>query len=323
MQTAILPEFIEAGDHEKGFAQHFKEKIAPLLEGIEANRLAKYASFKKRLLASFPISALILAAGIGLMILTEDSEGDFIKIAFVLIGVVFVWAYNPIREYKQDVKSKFMPVICEFFGSMTYALTGFSTVEGQYRGDIFPTHTRAEFEDFIEGNYKQVQVKMHESKLTQKNGKHTVTVFQGFVLELEFPKEFKGKTLMLKDGGSVGNFFTGKDYKGLELVNLEDPEFENQFQVFSSDQVEARFVLTTAFMERLLKLARLRTPYGNTKVQCVFENKHLVIAIPCTQNLFEPGSIKRSALQVDDIHTFLEQMRQVFELVDTLKLTRI
>ena len=316
-------EFIEKGEHEKGFGLHFKEKIAPLLEGLETLRLEKLASFKKRLILSFPISALLIAGGIALTALVSDEDAAFIQIAFALVCVVGVWVYGPVHAYKQEIKTKFMPVICEFFGTMSFSLKGESTVEALYRGEIFPTHNRSEFEDFIEGTYKGVKMKMHESTLRQKSGKHTNTVFKGFVLELEFPKSFHGKTLILKDGGSVGNFFTGEDFKGLKLVTLEDPEFEDQFQIFSSDQVEARYVLTTAFMERLLKLARLRTPYGSTKVQCVFENKNLVIAVPCSQNLFEPGSIKKSALQVDDIHTFLEQMRQIFELVDTLKLNRL
>ncbi len=323
LSAPTLPDFIETGEHEKGFATHFKQKIAPLLEGIEANRLVQYASYKRRLVMSIPLGIVFIIIGVTLTGLTGDDDGVFAQIGIGCALALSLWVSAPVRKYKQDVKTKFMPVICEFFGTMNFTLTGASTVENTYRGEIFPSHTRCETEDFIEGLYKQVKVKMHETKLTQKNGKHTVTVFNGFVLELEFPKQFKGKTLMMKDGGSLGNFFTGKDFKGLSCVELEDPEFESMFQVFSSDQVEARYVLTTAFMERLLHLARLRSPGGTPNVQCVFENKTLVISIPCTQNLFEPGKISKSALQMDDIHTFLEQMKEVFGLVDVLKLTRL
>lgn len=321
--TPILPEFIEQGDHEKGFATHFKTKILPLLEGVEANRLVQYASYKKRLALSIPLGFAFIIGGIILTGMTGDDDAVFAKIGIGLAVALSIWVSAPVRKYKQEVKTKFMPVICEFFGSMSFALTGTSLVETTYRGEIFPGYTSSSMEDFIEGVYKQIKVKMHETILKQKSGKNTVTVFSGFVLELEFPKQFQGKTLMTKDGGSFGNFFTGKDFKGLALVELEDPEFETMFQVFSSDQVEARFVLTTAFMERLLSLARLRSPNGTPKVQCVFENKTLVISIPCSQNLFEPGSISKSALQVDDLHIFLEQMKEVFELVDVLKLTRV
>ncbi len=316
-------DFNEITPFEKGFAEHFKTKIAPILEGVEANRLVQYASYKKRLALSFPLGIAFLVLGFILTMSTSDEDAVFIKLAVGLCVGLSIWVSVPVRRYKEDVKSKFLPVVCEFFGNMNYSLTGVSTAESTYKGEIFPSYTRIQTEDFIEGVYKEVKVKLHEASLKQKNGKHTVTVFTGFVLELGFPKAFQGKTTVLKDGGSLGNFFTGKDFKGLARVELEDPEFEEMFQVFSSDQVEARFVLTTAFMERLLSLAKLRSPNGVPKVQCVFEHNTLVISVPCTQNLFEPGSISKSALQVDDLHSFLSQMHEVFELVDLLKLTRI
>lgn len=316
-------DFNEIAPFEKGFAEHFKTKIAPILEGIEANRLVQYAVYKKRLAISFPVGIAILVLGFVLTASMHDEDAVFIKLAIGLCIGLSVWVSAPVRRYKEDVKSKFLPVICEFFGNMAYSLTGVSSAESTYRGEIFPGYTSIQTEDFIEGNYKEVKVKLHEATLRQKSGKNTVTVFTGFVLELGFPKDFHGKTVVLKDGGSIGNFFTGKEFKGLARVELEDPEFEKMFQVFSSDQVEARFVLTTAFMERLLNLAKLRSPNGVPKVQCVFEHNTLVISVPCTQNLFEPGSISKSALQVDDLHSFLSQMHEVFELVDLLKLTRI
>lgn len=318
-----LPEFIELGTHEKGFSTHFKTKIAPLLEEVEKNRLTQYSSYKKRLALGLLLGAGLMIGGIALSVVTNDSDGVFVKIAIGLCVALSIWVTTPVRRYKEDVKTKFMPVVCEFFGNMTYSIQGNSLSEKTYEGEIFPTFRLCETEDFIQGTYKEVSVSLHETTLKQKQKNSHITVFKGLVLTLGFPKEFHGKTLMIKDGGSIGNFFTGKEFKGLAQVELEDPEFEKMFQVFSDDQVEARFVLTTAFMERLLQLARLRSPGGTPKVQCVFEQKQLVLSIPCTQNLFEPQSISKSALQVDDLHTFLEQMKEVFELIDILKLTRV
>jgi hypothetical protein len=44
----------------------------------------------------------------------------------------------------------------------------------------------------------------------------------------------------------------GQDAKGgMQLVRLENSEFEKHFAVYSSDDVEARYILTPAFMERM------------------------------------------------------------------------
>ncbi len=318
-----LPEFTENADYEKGFASHFKAKIAPILENLESMRLVQYAAYKKRLAIGIPLGIAIFL-GAGFMSAQTNGDGeDIFKVALFLCALIGGWVYIPIRLYKQEVKSKFMPVICEFFGTMTYSLTGTSSVETQYSGEIFPSFTSCVTEDFVAGEYKAIKMNLHETTLKQRQGKHTVTVFQGLVIDIGFPKNFQGKTLLIKDGGTIGNFFEGDDFKGLQRISLEDPEFEKIFQVFGSDQVEARFLLTTAFMERLLSLAKLRSPSSTPKVQCVFEKNSLIISIPCRQDLFEPRGIAQSALQVDDLHTFLQQMHEVFLLIDVLKLQRL
>ena len=37
-----------------------------------------------------------------------------------------------------------------------------------------------------------------------------------------------------------------------ELVKLEDPEFEKSFVVYSGNQTEARYILSTSLMRRIL-----------------------------------------------------------------------
>ena len=42
----------------------------------------------------------------------------------------------------------------------------------------------------------------------------------------------------------------------LEEIELEDPEFMEHFRVYSTDQVEARYILSPSMMERLLAFRR-------------------------------------------------------------------
>src|SRR3989344_1891372 len=194
-------DFIETADHEKGFATHFKTKILPLMQGVEEHRLVQYASYKRRIVIAIPI-CIGLFIGAGYLELSVGSdEGDFIKIAFGLCVMVFFWVRMPVIRYKENVKSKFMPVICAFYGSLTYALTGDSSVETKYEGEIFPSFTKQENEDMISGEYKGVKVSMHETTLKRKGNKSTHTVFKGLILDLELKKNFTGKTLLCKDAG--------------------------------------------------------------------------------------------------------------------------
>ena len=81
-------------------------------------------------------------------------------------------------------------------------------------------------------------------------------------------KSFNGKTIVRKDIGLIGNWFR-KTFTSLENVKLEDPTFEKRFEVFSDDQIEARYLLTVTFMERLTQLAET---FGGKTIQCCFFN---------------------------------------------------
>ena len=81
---------------------------------------------------------------------------------------------------------------------------------------------------------------------TKEDNKFVTTItFQGLFVKLQMNKNFNGKTVV-SDG-------TAKT-KGLKEVILEDPEFKNIWDVHSDDQVEARYLLTVTFMERLKEL---------------------------------------------------------------------
>jgi Protein of unknown function (DUF3137) len=103
----------------------------------------------------------------------------------------------------------------------------------------------------------------------------------------------------------------------MQKVTLEDPQFEDKFEVYSTDQIEARYLLTTSFMERLLALSRLFSGQG---LQAAFHEKHLLLLLNAQENMFEASSIFQPATFTDDIQTILEEMKQIFSLIDHLKL---
>ncbi len=317
-----MPIFIEEGDYEKGFAEYYKSKIAPILSGVEEERLLKLSSYTKRKMIGIPVMILIII-GAFYMEGTMNGGGDFLQMGGGLCVIVWGIIYAPVLKYKQDLKSQYLPILSSFFGDLKYELkpSEFENAEIA-KMEIFPSYTTLEAEDYFGGSYKNVPLNMREMKLTKKHGRSRSTVFQGLVIALTFPKSFKGKTALKKDGGMIFNMF-GKPNLGpkTEKIVLEDPDFEAIFEVYGTDQIEARYLLTTAFMERLLKLSEARGK--GASVQCEFTGTSLVIMVESKVNLFEPGNIKTSALKLDDLHLFLKQMHEIFILIDTLKLDRV
>lgn len=158
----------------------------------------------------------------------------------------------------------------------------------------------------------------HHGSRKRSNDYHDVTVFKGIIINLSINKSFNGKTIVKKDSGKIGNFFKNK-FSKLENVQLEDPQFEKMFEVYSDDQVEARYLLTTSFMDRLLRLAQ---SFGSKDIQCSFHDNKLLMMIPVEKNLFEPGSIYEAEDFVDDSKSLLREMVQIFQIINILKLDK-
>lgn len=321
----VLPDFIEDGDYEKGFAEYYRSKIMPILGMVEDQRLVQLKKYTIRKMIGIPIMILVV---IGALMLegTGTGGGDFIKLGLFLCVLIWAGVYAPVLKYKQEIKSKFLPIVAGFFGDLKYELkpdpAGSASIA---KMEVFPTYSTLEAEDYFGGSYKNVPLNMREMKLICGRGKNRTTVFAGLVIYLTFPKAFKGKTVLKRDAGFFNMF--GKPNLGpnTEKIALEDPDFESIFETYGTDQIEARFLLTTAFMERLLNLAVIHGGAKEAKpsVQCEFADKSLVIMIPSRLNLFEPGNIKTTALKLADLHLFLKQMHEIFVLIDTLKLDRV
>ena len=105
-----------------------------------------------------------------------------------------------------------------------------------------------------------------------------------------FNKKFHGKTFVLPDntetkfGALVGNWLQSKTSSKGELVKMDNHKFEQEFVVFSSDQIEARYILTPSMMERLLEFKRKCIhPFSIS-----FIDDCIHIAIDTGKNNFEP-----------------------------------
>ncbi len=102
-----------------------------------------------------------------------------------------------------------------------------------------------------------------------------------------------------------------------ELIKLEDVEFEKQFAVYGSDQVEARYILSTSLMQRILKFKK----ESGKRIHLGFAQSKIYIAISYDKDLFEPP-IFRSILNYDIVKGYFEDLDLAIGLVEDLNLNR-
>ena len=77
----------------------------------------------------------------------------------------------------------------------------------------------------------------------------------------------------------------------LVKVELEDPILRKHFNVYSTNQVEARYLLTTAFIERF---KNLKTAFGTKKIKCSFFFRNKIMFAISSKDLFEIGHLYKS-----------------------------
>ena len=103
----------------------------------------------------------------------------------------------------------------------------------------------------------------------------------------------------------------------MNQVKLEDPEFVKKYVAYSANQVEARYLITPAFMERF---KNIQTSFGTDRVKCSFYDDNLMFAISTRKNLFEIGNMFCNLNDPKQMETFFNEITSLFMFVDYFKL---
>lgn len=177
---------------------------------------------------------------------------------------------------------------------------------------LMPSFDTSKFEDLIMGRRADADFTLVECKLTETRGsgknRRTVTTFQGLLLNIEYPEKFLGRTIIARDKW----WKRGKGSGDLQKVDLVSKELEDAFTVHSTDQVEARALLTPDRMERLIALER---HFKGGKLRGLFEDGHMTIALEA-KDQFEAGSIFKPLVDPDRFIQTLTEIGLVCDLID-------
>ncbi len=103
----------------------------------------------------------------------------------------------------------------------------------------------------------------------------------------------------------------------LDEMKLEDPEFNKRYKAYSSDQVEGRYLITPAFIERF---NNLQTAFGANKAKCSFYGNEIMFAISTNKNLFEIGNLFQNLNHPKQIEVFFKELSSILALIDYFKL---
>ncbi len=109
-----------------------------------------------------------------------------------------------------------------------------------------------------------------------------------------------------------------KNEHRLQKVKLEDLEFDKKFNINSENQIEARYLVTTAFMDRF---QNLQTAFGTQNIKCSFFDDKVMFAISTNKDLFEIGNLFVPLTDKKQVEKFYEELSSIYNIIDYFKLT--
>ncbi|WP_316754890.1 DUF3137 domain-containing protein [Pedobacter aquatilis] len=186
-------------------------------------------------------------------------------------------------------------------------------------------------EDLVSGNaaktgfyFAEIHAE-YKREVQTKNGTRTEwhDIFKGIIFVADFNKNFKGVTLVKPKDlfGTMGAWFSKNlfSFSDKNVINLESTDFDKTFITHSTDQVEARYILTPAMMERILTLNR----NAKNTVSLSFIDSRMYIAFPLNRNYFE-APVFKTLLNPDLLREDIAIINFMYDIVRELDLnTRI
>ncbi len=299
----------------------FQKELAPNFREIESMRTTIYV----RVGIAIVIDSIFMVIFVLFFMKSNHLDGGTLlpMAGGACIAFAFFLARGPYRKFRGEFKEKIMNRIAErFFPEMKY-LHDLHIEKSLYdesklfREDL----TTYSGGDYFRGKIGEVDFQFSEllCQYTTGSGKNrqTHTAFKGFFFVGDFHRDFYFRTTIEPD---VAESLLGVLGRGLQrvtslgdqkLVDLENPEFEKLFVVRSSDQVEARFILTPAFME---KLVHFKKKVGNAVHLC-FVNGKMFLAVNTNHDYFEP-KLFGPLLEKRDLMKFLEMLHLLFGVAE-------
>lgn len=244
------------------------------------------------------LAAMVLGPAIVFLFILAPLDWDTkFWLSFVAATIAWGWSGGPKRAAVKAVKGGINEALAGALG-LVYrqdceAGAGFALAK---QFDLLPSYDKETFEDSWDGSADGYAFSLHEAHLQEWRGsgrnRRLETVFRGAIITIGFTERFHGTTVLAREGSHDGWFSGPKDsieLGGMTLAyaDMVHPDFAEVFDVYTTDQTEARWLMHPEYIERLIAVEQA---YGGQGLAAVFIGGELVIVLKST-DMFESGSI--------------------------------
>ena len=138
---------------------------------------------------------------------------------------------------------------------------------------------------------------------------------RGVLVELSMPKDFKGEVVVFEKN-KTNRSVDKKLLHPYEKIELEDVEFSKKYFVYGTNQVEARYVMTTALIDRL---QNIKLKFNAKFLRFAFRNGSMTVFISTEKDLFRMVH-KDKKTDLTTFNEIFEEIYSILLLIDEMKL---
>lgn len=309
----------EANEYRQKFHAYYSEKIV--------NDLASFENLRKTELKKWVGVIIFAAFTIALLIWliayfpSQNGNSSGKIIGAIAVGFWF-WAHNISKSFENKVKKSIMHSFLSFFGDFSWHPSMSISKNEIDKSKLIGNFNSIEPDDYFQGTYKGLKIYFSDCVLSNgsKYSNNYKRIFDGLFIQLEMNKSFKAHTILLENShiNLLTNFSLPHNFPDMEKVSLEDPEFNKMFHIFAQDQVEARYVLTTAFIERF---KHLKDTFKANHIRASFLDNSVLIVMDSNREWFKLGDLRKPVDDAGEFQEFFEEFVAVLSLIELLNLT--
>ncbi len=306
------------------FHKIYEEEIIPILKSYKQQN--EKADKKNRYLKSLGNAVSSLGCIILLLVyIYSEAENINMVIALSMLGsgalLLFGGASimskpcDELESNRLSLKRKCMSKLLRVFGNIKwYNNCEVIKTDEIHKTGLFKVIADRFTDDEFVGDYHGVKFRMSETRF--RVNEHIG--FTGVILAFEANKSFESHTII------VSKLAPDRHRSlNLEPVILEDPKFCRDYNVYSSDQTEARYLITPSFMERFRKL---KVAFKTTDIACAFLKNKVILALDneglsgLSKNLFEIDAYSAFTDDREAINIFYNELTSVLDMAAYFKL---
>ncbi len=211
-----------------------------------------------------------------------------------------------------------LPLLAARFGNLSFRSPAQFDLQAFTAVRLFDDFDRAVSDNEFFGTHRGLPISIVTLLLTSGSGKERRVSFEGLLVEVTLPRHLQATTAVIAGTGSFGQLRHWLKTSDRRHVDLEDSRFAASYDVWSTDQIAARALLTPAFMERLLAL---NGPASNIdgRPLVVARDNRLTLVIPRSgrDHFLAPGFREAAASRASLIALY-DQIAGVLAVADAV-----